>query len=130
MQVVTVPKEVIWATRLTWAWLASSIVVNYILSGIFKMEALLIHLMVALPIVALILGVNYFLSKGKKWALWMVVLYLCLSTLWSLAALALPISIEDHELRGQSLYVLRIIFGLLVVYLLIKQRIFFNIKIN
>lgn len=128
MQVVTVPKEVIWVTKLTWIWLIISIVVNFTLSGIFKIEALLIYLMVALPIVALIWVINYFLKKANKWVMWIFVIGLVLVIFLDLYKVLLPSLLTAKEIEAMPSYIIRILFGLPIVYLLLKQKEFFNKK--
>jgi hypothetical protein len=122
MQIITVPKEVIWVTRLLWMWLIITIAVNYTLSGIFKIEALLIHLMVALPIVALIWVINYFLKKANKWVMWIFVIVLVLVVLLDISTLLFPELLTTEELEGMPSRTIRILFGLPIVYLLLKQK--------
>ena len=126
MQVITVPKEVIWATMLLWIWLISSIVVNFVLSGVYEIGAIFIYLMFALPIGALIWGINYFLKKANKWIMWIFVVGLVLVVFLDIYKVLFPSLLTASEFEAMPSYIIRILFGLPIIYLLVKQRAFFK----
>ncbi|GEM_PF-6430223 len=128
MQVVTVPKEVIWVTRLTWIWLIVNVIVNYVLSGNYDILVLLIYLMVASTIIPIIWVINYFLKKANKWIMWIFLVYMVFAVLLDIYKLLFPSLLTTNELEAMPSYIIRILFGLPIIYLLLKQKVFFNKK--
>lgn len=130
MQIITVPKEVIWVTKLTWIWLIVTVVVNYTFGGNYDILVLLIYLMVASTIIPIIWVMNYFLKKANKWAMWIVVVYMVLAVLLDIYKLLVPSLLTTNELEAMPSYIIRILFGLPIIYLLLKQKEFFYKKIS
>lgn len=126
MQVVTVPKEVIWVTRLTWIWLIVNVVINFILSGVYDIVVSLIYLMVASTIIPIIWVTNYFLKKANKWVMWIFLIYMVLAVLLDIYKLLVPSLLTTNELEAIPSYIIRILFGLPIIYLLLKQKHFFS----
>ncbi|PHM16913.1 MAG: hypothetical protein CJD30_09115 [Sulfuricurvum sp. PD_MW2] len=126
MQTVTVPKEVIWVTRLTWIWLIVNVIVNYTLSGHDNLIAALIYLMVASTIIPIIWVINYFLKKANKWIMWIFLIVSVLVILLDISTLLFPSLLTTEELEGMPSRIIRIIFGSPIVYLLLKKRSFFK----
>lgn len=130
MQVLTIPKEVILVTKLTWIGLVVNVVVNYTLSGNYDILVLLIYLMVVSTQIPIIWVINYFLKKANKWIMWIFVIGLILVVLLDISTLLFPELLTSEELEGIPSRIIRILFGLPIVYLLLKQKDFFNKKIS
>ena len=128
MQVVTVPKEVIWATRLLWVWLIVNIAVNFILSGIYEVGAIFIYLIFALPLGVFILSINYFLKKANKWLMWIFLVSLILVVLLDIYKLLAISQLTEEEIKSVPSYIIRILFGVPIIYLLLNQKSFFSKK--
>lgn len=128
MQVVTVPKEVIWATRLLWIWLIVNVVVNYALSGYDNLIAALIYLMVASTIIPIIWVINHFLKKANKWVMWVFVGGLILVILLETSKLLMISLLTESEIKTIPSAIIRILFGVPIIYLLLKQKAFFHKK--
>jgi hypothetical protein len=126
MQVATVPKEVIWATKLLWIWSLINIIVVYALSDSYEIETLLIYVMVASPMFVFIFGINFFIKKANRLVMWFLVIVLVLVVLLDISTLLFPSSLTAKELEGIPARIIRILFGLPIVYLLLKQKEFFK----
>jgi len=130
MQTVTAPNEVVWATRLLWLWLIISWSANIVLrSSLINVSTLVIHILVgAIPLFIIILLINKLLLKGNYWAMWIFVIFLIFMLFLDAYKLVIPIPLTDEEIRAKPLYLIRLIFGLPIIYLLIKQRMYFKTK--
>lgn len=125
MQVVTVPKEVIWATRLLWIDMILHLVFGLIVASTFGIDGIS-SVIKLLPKIAIwfivVFGLNYFLLKGKKWSMIIVVL----SAILIIVNQPVNSVFDDIHLIHLFLDMMRIAIGVLVVYFLIIQREFFN----
>ena len=130
MSVVVVPHEVIWVMRLNWIWLIVNVVVNYVLSGHNNLIGALIYLMVASTIIPIIWVINYFLKKANKWLMWVFVGGLILLTLIETSKLLTISVLTDSEIQTIPSAIIRILFGVPIVYLLLKQKAFFHKKVT
>lgn len=125
MQVVTVPKEVIWVTRLLWIDMILHLVFGLIVASTFGIDGIS-SVIKLLPKIAIwfiiVFGLNYFLLKGNKWSMIIVVL----STILIIVNKLVNSVFDDIHLMYLLLDMIRIVIGVFVVYFLIIQRGFFN----
>lgn len=125
MQVVTVPKEVIWVTRLLWIDMILHLVFGFIVASTFGIDGI-ISVIKLLPKIAIwfiiVFGLNYFLLKGNKWSMIIVVL----SAILIIVNKLMNSVFDDIHLMYLLLDMMRIAIGIFVVYFLIIQRRFFN----
>ena len=129
MQVVTVPREVIWVTRLLWIDIVIHLFFGLIVANSFGIDGT-ISVIKLLPKIAIwfiiVLGVNYFLLKGNKWSMIIVVL----SAILIIVNKLVNSVFSDIHLMYLLLDMMRIIFGLAIIYLLLKQKAFFHKKVT
>lgn len=127
MQVITVPKEVIWVTRLLWIDIIVRLIIVFavVLTSTLGNEEKLVRLLMVIPktlIMALIvLGINYFLHKGNKWFFILTIGLagtVVVSNLFSL--------FNYDELTNFVEYLIQILLGSLILYLLFRQKLFFK----
>lgn len=127
MQVVTVPKEVIWVTRLLWIdiFIRLIMVSIMVLTSSLGDEEKLVRLLMVLPKTVIwmlvLLGINHFLLKGNKWAMRFLILFIGSVIVSNIFAFFDPLTIEN-----QIMYITRILLGCSIIYLLIKQKAFFK----
>lgn len=134
MQAVTVPKEVIWATRFLWLSVIIPLILIFIVAGMYGEESFFIldifyaierKIVTILIGLFLIFGINYFLLKGNKWVMWLVVIILGFTAFMNTITIAAYFA-ENSAILERIIYLIKIVFYIPIVYLLVKQRAFFK----
>lgn len=134
MQVATVPKEVLWATRLLWLSAIIPLVLIFIVAGMYGTESFFIldiiyaigrKIVTILTGLFLIFGINYFLLKGNKWVMWLVVIIFAFTAFMNTITITAYFA-ENSAILERIIYLIKIVFYIPIVYLLVKQRAFFK----
>lgn len=134
MQVLTAPREVIWATRLLWLSVIIPLVLIFIVAGMYGTESFFIldiiyaigrKIVTILTGLFLIFGINYFLLKGNKWVMWLVVIIFGFTAFMNTITITAYFA-ENSVMLERIIYLVKIVFYIPIVYLLLKQRAFFK----
>lgn len=134
MQNFIVPQEVIWVTRLLWLSVIIPLIMIFIVAGMYGEESFFIldifyaierKIVTILIGLFLIFGINYFLLKGNKWVMWLVVIILGFTAFMNTITIAAYFA-ENSAMVVRTIYVLKIMFYIPIVFLLVKQRAFFK----
>lgn len=134
MQVATVPKEVLWATKFLWLSVIIPLVLIFIVAGMYGTQSFFIldiidaigrKIATILTGLFLIFGINYFLLKGNKWVMWLVVIVFGFTAFMNTITITAYFA-ENSAILVRIIYLIKIVFYIPIVYLLVKQRAFFK----
>ncbi|MDP2078005.1 MAG: hypothetical protein Q8N01_03530 [Sulfuricurvum sp.] len=127
MSAIDIPKEIRWISRLLWVDILIRLIIVSILISISALgtEEKLIRFLMIIPKTTLwvlaLLGINYYLLKGKKWLMKFLLILVATVIASNIFAFLEPLTVEN-----QMMYSIRTLLGILIIYFLIKQKSFFD----